>query len=433
MKQYKIMTDENGDFSLDLPALEKGTYTMKAIFEGDSDAYGSEITKTLIIQGRAYAISIEANDEIIQGDTMTLTLSFEDEDGNPVIEPGRTIKLYQEYVVSDITLTSDKDILSYADNDVATLTAKVTTSSGGIPVGVDVVFKKDGVLLDTVQTNTHGVATYSYASTGAGDITLSAECDLVSEPYPVFDCPVYDGDNTPTSISWSKTNNAVVTDEVVSLIASVLNTNNNPCINIPVVFKQGNTVLGTAYTDCNGDATMTYTWADSDIFNVTAQVGQSLSEDITMFVKDKNRNYLFLDYAVTANHNSNYTLSQNRITKQVTDTHTLLTCTGNYGHCFIINEEKNFDSPCKIEFDIVSTTGRNYFNMLDVDAEARIKLTKGHHIITVNNNGIITATCDGSPITPSNSDPIESLMRLSLFVVGDGVTLSFKNLEIYTI
>ena len=71
--------------------------------------------------------------------------------------------------------------------------------------------------------------------------------------------------------------------------------------------------------------------------------------------------------------------------------------------------------------------------MLDVDAEARIKLTKGHHIITVNNNGIITATCDGSPITPSNSDPIESLMRLSLFVVGDGVTLSFKNLEIYTI
>ena len=178
MKQYKIMTDENGDFSLDLPALEKGTYTMKAIFEGDSDAYGSEITKTLIIQGRAYAISIEANDEIIQGDTITLTLSFEDEDGSPVIEPGRTIKLYQEYVISGITLTSDKDILPYADNDIVTLTAKVTTSSGGIPVGVDVVFKKDGVLLDTVQTNTHGIATYSYASTGAGDITLSVECDL---------------------------------------------------------------------------------------------------------------------------------------------------------------------------------------------------------------------------------------------------------------
>ena len=184
MTQYRTTTDENGDFSLDLPALEKGTYTMKAIFEGDSDAYGSEITKTLIIQGRAYAISIEANNEIIQsGDTTTLTLSFEDEDGDPVIEPGQTIKLYQEYVVSDIILTSDKDILSYADNDVATLTAKVKTSSGGIPIGVDVVFKKDGVLLDTVQTNTQGVATYSYTSTGAGDITFSAECDLVNEIY----------------------------------------------------------------------------------------------------------------------------------------------------------------------------------------------------------------------------------------------------------
>jgi len=154
-------------------------------------------------------------------------------------------------------------------------------------------------------TNSNGVAHLDhdpqgnpingYTGTGAGEIDVLASTDnpitsssIVSEPYPVFDCPVYDGDNTPTSISWSKTNNAVVTDEVVSLIASVLNTNNNPCINIPVVFTQGNTVLGTAYTDCNGDATMTYTWADSDIFNVTAQVGQSLSEDITMFVKDKN-------------------------------------------------------------------------------------------------------------------------------------------------
>lgn len=192
MTQYRTTTDENGDFSLDLPALEKGTYTMKAIFEGDSDAYGSEITKTLIIQGRAYAISIEANNEIIQsGDTTTLTLSFKDEDGDPVIEPGQTIKLYQEYIVSDIILTSDKDILSYADNDVATLTAKVKTSSGGIPVGVDVVFKKDGVLLDTVQTNTQGVATYSYASTGAGDITFSAECDLLRETYVIEDCIQY--------------------------------------------------------------------------------------------------------------------------------------------------------------------------------------------------------------------------------------------------
>lgn len=154
-------------------------------------------------------------------------------------------------------------------------------------------------------TNSNGVAHLDhdpqgnpingYTGTGAGEVDVVASLDnpiidgsIVSEPYPVFDCPVYDGDNTPTSISWSKTNNAVVTDEVVSLIASVSNMNGNPCIHIPVVFKQGNTVLGTAYTDCTGDATITYSWADSDIFNVSANIDSSLSEDITMFVKDKN-------------------------------------------------------------------------------------------------------------------------------------------------
>lgn len=152
-------------------------------------------------------------------------------------------------------------------------------------------------------TNSNGVAHLDhdpqgnpingYTGTGAGEIDVVASLDnpiiddsIVSEPYPVFDCPVYDGDNTPVSINFSKTNNAVVTDEVVSLIASVLNMNNNPCINIPVVFKQGNTVLGTAYTDCTGDATITQIWEDSDIFDVTATVGENLSEDITMFVKD---------------------------------------------------------------------------------------------------------------------------------------------------
>lgn len=153
-----------------------------------------------------------------------------------------------------------------------------------------------------------------YIGKGVGSVQLEAGLHgseaVVSDPCTIFDCPVYDGDNTPTSISWSKTNNAIVTDEVVSLIASVLNTNNNPCINIPVVFKQGNTVLGTAYTDCNGDATITYTWADSDIFNVTAQVEQSLSEDITMFVKDKNNLW---------NHNvwsgTDYTHNTNDFTK----------------------------------------------------------------------------------------------------------------------
>lgn len=120
-----------------------------------------------------------------------------------------------------IILTSDKDILSYADNDVAILTAKVKTSSGGIPVGIDVVFKKDGVLLDTVQTNTQGVATYSYSSTGAGDITFSAECDLVSETYGISDCTIA----RPTEQSLTGTSSTKVHSLNIDSIGDLSNTN----------------------------------------------------------------------------------------------------------------------------------------------------------------------------------------------------------------
>ena len=64
------------------------------------------------------------------------------------------------------------------------------------------MFKKDGVLLDTVQTNTQGIATYSYASTGAGDITFSAECDFLSEIYEVTDCYKADSGMTDYSNIW---------------------------------------------------------------------------------------------------------------------------------------------------------------------------------------------------------------------------------------
>lgn len=87
----------------------------------------------------------------------------------------------------------------------------------------------------------------------------------------------------------------------------------------------------------------------------------------------------------------------------------------------------------RVEFDIVSVTGRHYFNIFDVDVEVMISLMNGHYIITVNSNGVVSATCDGVIVNPSSNDPIESLSRLSFFVVGVGNSLSFKNLEVYSI
>ncbi|MBQ7105833.1 MAG: hypothetical protein IJN90_08255, partial [Bacilli bacterium] len=68
----------------------------------------------------------------------------------------------------------------------------------------------------------------------------------------------------------------------------------------------GDTVLGTARTDVTGLATLNYTWEDSDIFNVSASYS-SISDDLTMFVKDKNNLLSFntwsgSDYSKTANY-----------------------------------------------------------------------------------------------------------------------------------
>lgn len=288
MTQYRTTTDENGNFNLDLPALEKGTYTMKAIFEGDSDAYGSEITKTLIIQGRAYAISIEANNEIIQsGEDATLILSFEDEDGDPVIKPGQAIKLYQEYIISDIILTSDKDI--FADNDVATLTAKVKTSSGGIPVGVDVVFKKDDELLGIVKTDTQGIATYSYRATGAGDITFSAECDLSSK---TISATVTVGKlNTVTSLTSSNSSSNISFVEEFTLSATV-SSEDNQTIEGTVSFYDNEVLLDNVSLV---DNIANYTYSTNEIkehnfyavFNESSEYYSSQSSNLTInIVKD---------------------------------------------------------------------------------------------------------------------------------------------------
>lgn len=72
--------------------------------------------------------------------------------------------------------------------------------------------------------------------------------------------------------------------------------------------------------------------------------------------------------------------------------------------------------------------------MLDEDIEVRIPFTNtGHYIITIDSNGVVTATCDGTNITPSSNDPMESLIRLSLFVVDADNHIKFKDLKVYPI
>lgn len=93
-------------------------------------------------------------------------------------------------VPEKITLTADKNILSYADNDTVTLTA---TYEGTTLEGKSVVFKLGNRVLDTVLTDSEGVAEYEYSSQGMGNIVFSAECGELQETISIEDCIKYDG------------------------------------------------------------------------------------------------------------------------------------------------------------------------------------------------------------------------------------------------
>jgi len=96
--------------------------------------------------------------------------------------------------VRTLTLTSDKDILSYADSESATLTATLLEDGVGVS-GATVEFFNGSTSLGTAQTDSNGVAVKTYASTGAGDVSLKAEADngmIVSKTYSISDIYYYD-------------------------------------------------------------------------------------------------------------------------------------------------------------------------------------------------------------------------------------------------
>lgn len=88
-----------------------------------------------------------------------------------------------------VVLAGDKEILSYADEDILTLSATVYDEDNNVVPNKKVVFYKNEVVLDTRYTDANGVATYEYTSEGVGDVRFEASVgSLLSETYNVEDC-----------------------------------------------------------------------------------------------------------------------------------------------------------------------------------------------------------------------------------------------------
>lgn len=133
--------------------------------------------------------------------TLNITASF-----NGTINFNRATSTGINVLVNEtLTLTSDKTILSAADNESATLTATLhAVNNSGQTVTFEVRKVSDDSLVETLTgtTNSSGVATVSYLGKGTGDLNIKGICGIIFSEIYVEDLLLY-----RSSVSASETFN----------------------------------------------------------------------------------------------------------------------------------------------------------------------------------------------------------------------------------
>lgn len=117
----------------------------------------------------------------------------------------------------NLKLTSDKNILSFYDNEYCVLTATLLDSNGNGVSGEEIVFKANGGVLGTVITGGNGVAEYTYQSTGVGDVTITAEGMNLTKTLSIEDCIIANVNASYTGTSTSDTVYSLGYDEIADL------------------------------------------------------------------------------------------------------------------------------------------------------------------------------------------------------------------------
>ena len=150
------LTVSSGSFSKAITQSNEGTYSYYAVFEGSS----------------TYSSVTSSTGSIVVSDVPTPT-------------------------VDSVSLSADKSILSYADSQSATLSATVLDDNDDPMEGVTVTFYNGSSSMGTADTNSSGVATKTYASTGAGDLSFTASVGTISsETYSIIDAYKYTSDGS---------------------------------------------------------------------------------------------------------------------------------------------------------------------------------------------------------------------------------------------
>ena len=124
-----------------------------------------------------------------------------------------------EPVVSSVGLVGSKSVLSAYDRDTCILTATVLDEEDNPMEGESVVFKQGSTTLATKQTNSSGVASYTYSAAGSGDVSFTASVgSIVSGTYSVSDVYFHrDTEYSLTKSSGSVLNQAIANDISLTL------------------------------------------------------------------------------------------------------------------------------------------------------------------------------------------------------------------------
>lgn len=108
-----------------------------------------------------------------------------------------------------LTLSADKDVLSYSDNDTAILTA--TYKEEGIrTANKSIIFKNGDTVLDTITTDNNGEAEYTYTATGDGDVTITANYSNLNSNILIEDCIYWNSNEISYTSSSTIVENAII-------------------------------------------------------------------------------------------------------------------------------------------------------------------------------------------------------------------------------
>ena len=135
--------------------------------------------------------------------------------------------------VDNVTLVSDKSILSAYDSDTATLSATVLDENNQPLSDISVEFFKDNASLGSVDTNDNGIATKTYSATGDGDVSITAECDSVSSTaITIEDCLYF---NDGSSVGSLEVGSNVSCTSNGSYITITTSTSGEKYVTLPVI------------------------------------------------------------------------------------------------------------------------------------------------------------------------------------------------------